>query len=276
MLEEKRAEYIAFLLAQDGFEVAFVEFKQIIYFARFPKGAQAPSSAVVKLLQGLFDQHLDHSFFILRQRIFTTSVLSEMCKGMIKVVAKRASGSIRPIDHGMSIEGQFLEIGSTKEYLFLSEYLNAENKIPIEQVRGWFTDRLPKSEQDYLNATHSLSALVPRGEILHDFDRDIAAVLVGPKLDILSFGINSNSKNKTLHAEVNLLQKMYMSSQQKIPAGSILYSTNKPCKMCAGMIYDWCDEPGSLRIIYDIEEMGSLSKNTILDRTGLNRRPLSY
>ncbi|MDG0815198.1 Bd3614 family nucleic acid deaminase [Bdellovibrio svalbardensis] len=272
MLEEKRAEHIAFLLAEPGSETAFVEHKGVVYFARFPKEAVAPSSAVVKLLQGLFDLHIDHSFFILRQRIYTTALLSEMCRGMIKVVAKRASESILPINHSLELGFAFQEIGDSQDVLAKVTHLNEENRADLKDVRTWLLAQQPQNDFQYLQAAQGLSSRVPRGEILHDYDRNIAAILVDCDGEILSFGLNSNSKNKTLHAEVNLLQRLYKNGGHRIPEGAVLYSTHKPCKMCAGMIHDWSENPQALQVFYAIEETGALSRQTVLDRLALNRR----
>ncbi|MNS97203.1 tRNA-specific adenosine deaminase [compost metagenome] len=120
--------------------------------------------------------------------------------------------------------------------------------------------------------TQELAAQIPRGEVLHDYDRDIAAVLLNADREVLSYGLNSNSKNKTLHAEVNLVQRYFRENHQMIPEGAILISTHKPCKMCAGIIYDSAVNPRSLKIQYGVEELGGLSRATILDQWQLNSR----
>ncbi|KYG70909.1 hypothetical protein AZI85_01185 [Bdellovibrio bacteriovorus] len=270
MLAQNRAEHLAFLLKKPGFELAFVEHEGSVYFAHYKESSVAPSSAVVKLLQGLFDQFIDHSFFILRNRIYTTASLTEMCRGMIKVVAKRATAGIIPVDHKLDGPWQFREIGPADMELWNSMY-RVDSKLAESQ-------KLNKgllSSSQYLSELRetalSLARQVPRGDVLHDYDRDIAAVLVDAEGAILSYGVNSNSKNKTLHAEVNLLQNLYRQSSVKIPANAVLYSTHKPCKMCAGMIYHWCEDPASLRVYYSVEEKGSLSRETILDKLSLNK-----
>lgn len=277
MTDEKRAEHLAFLLSQEGFETAFVEHKGIVYYSHFPKNVKAPSSAVVKLLQGLFDQHVDHSFFILRNRVFTTATLSEMCRGMMKVIAKRATENILVNEQSL-ISGSdipsltFKRLGPPADVLATISHLNEANKIPMSQVIGWIQEQDPQNPTEFLKFARHISDKVPRGEVLHDYDRNIAAILISKEGELLSYGVNSNSKNKTLHAEVNLLQRLYRERGQQIPEGAILYSTHKPCKMCAGMIHDWSAKPESIQVFYEIEETGSLSRQTILDRLGINKR----
>lgn len=271
MLAEKRAEHIAFSLHRPGQELAFVEHEGVIYFAHYPEEGLAPSSAVVKLLQGLFDQHVDHSFFILRQRIYTTATLTEMCRGMVKVVAKRITEKISRQDQGMTLSLHFQEVVTADQLLAPVQHLNIENHSPLAEIQDWLLQRSPQTPWDFLSLARGLAQRVPRGEVLHDFDRDIAALLVDSQGRVLSYGLNSNSKNKTLHAEVNLLQRLFREHHQKIPEGATLYSTHKPCKMCAGMIYHWSAKPSSLQVFYGIEEKGVLSRQTVLDRFSLNK-----
>lgn len=272
MQSEKKAEHIAFLLARPDRDLAFVEHQGTVYYAFYPKTAVAPSSAVVKLLQGLFDQFVDHTFFILRQRIYTTAPLTEMCRGMIKVVAKRVTGPIQAMDHKEVLELKFVEIGESDQVMTRVNLLSAENQAPVSEVATWMSLQKPLNPKDYLRLAGELACRVPRGEVLHDYNRDIAAILVDAQGEILSYGINSNSKNKTLHAEVNLLQRFYRESQKRIPPGAVLYSTHKPCKMCAGMIYHWCEDLQHFKVYYSVEESGVLSRQTVLDRLALSER----
>lgn len=284
MSDEKRAQHIAHMLYKKQFSLAFVEANDCIYFSYFPENVSAPSSAVVKLLQGLFDKCVDQSFFILRHRIYTTSSLSQMCKGMIKVVAKRSTGEIIPTDHSLVIETRFEEIGHEKEILIKSPWINKENALPLVEVANYLKIKshfLQKSDEKNITSNiqafaplmdkvSGLSEFVPRGDILHDYDRAIAAILLSKEGELLSYGINSNSKNKTLHAEVNLVQRLWRERNMKIPEGAILLSTHKPCKMCSGIIFDWFESQNSCFIYYANEEKGSHSRQTILDEKKLN------
>lgn len=271
MLAEKRAEHIAFLLVQAGTDVAFVEHEGTIYYARCSQGKKhLPSSSVVKLLQGLFEQFVDHSFFILRQRIYTTAHLTEMCRGMVKVVAKRVTAQIFPYDHQVPVLNPMIEVGAGADLLPVSRYLNAENQLSLAEIHQWISEQKPASEHAFLQNVTKLAQRVPRGQVLHDFDRDIAAVLVDKAGTLLGYGVNSNSRNKTLHAEVNLIQRFYRENGQGIPEDTILYSTHKPCKMCAGMIYHSSVNPHSIKVYYSIKEEGGLSRQTVLDHWNLN------
>ncbi|MBO9668108.1 MAG: hypothetical protein J7501_15005, partial [Bdellovibrio sp.] len=155
MVDEKRAEHIAFLLKREGFDLAFVEYKARVYFAHFPQRSQAPSSAVVKLLQGIFDQHLDHSFFILRQRIYTTAAVSEMCYGMMKVVAKRMTGEVQACEQqDLSLIVEFIEISNDGELLATVTQLNEENKTALAEIQGLVQNLQPQKPFEFLQAAH--------------------------------------------------------------------------------------------------------------------------
>lgn len=270
MEDLKRIEQIAFNLKKPNFDLAWVESQGKIFYSLYPNDQTAPSSAIVKLLQGLFDEYIDHSFFILRKRLFTTATATEMCQGMIKVVAKRVTENVMAQDHGIAIVEEPICIGDLTALVMPTKYLNKENLTLTTEVAEWLSAAQPELREDFMRQVLNMSALVPRGEVLHDYDRDIAAILVDKDGKLLSYGVNSNSKNKTLHAEVNLIQKYFKETGRKLPVGSTLFSTHKPCKMCAGMIFHWAENPDGLQVYYNIEEAGGLSKTTILDEKEIN------
>lgn len=255
MSEEVLVQQIAFDLARPGFELAFVSHKGVVYAAYFPHGTAAPSSAVVKLVQGLFDRHVDHTFFILRNRIFTTALVTAMCQGMVKIVAKRLQGGVSAVNHNHAVTLEKVIVGDEGVFAPIG-LLSAENQMPLEKIKAL-------EQPSKLAWIQKIAGLNARGEVLHDYDRDIACLLVDKAGEILSFGLNSNSKNKTLHAEVNMVQRYFRDTGVKIPVGAKLYTTRKPCKMCAAMIHDWCENPAMLEIHY-LEEDKS-SQHTVLD-----------
>ncbi len=242
-------------LAED---YAWVCHADTVYFSRFPKGLMGPSSATVKLIQFLFDEFVDQSFFILRNRIFSTAVLSKMCEGMVQLAAKRATGGILPQDHGLKLEFQWKEIGSAETHFLKSQHLeNIEWKSP-----AYVFDAL---EAHYF--LDNLLAKIPRGDIRHVFNRPIAALICDSNGKLLSWSANSNSKNKTLHAEILALQKYFENSGMKIPVGAKIYVSLKPCRMCAAMIAQMAEDPDHLEVIYFKDDPGPLAQNTALDHS---------
>lgn len=259
----RRIQQIMWNLKRSEYEVAFVEHREVVYYSLYKSPELVPSSAIVKLLQGIFDQFIDQSFFILRNRIYTSAPLTEMCQGMIKVVAKRATGQVQGKDFGIGLQHLKLqEIGESEEIYYPVRKINTLNSENISSENV-------SSDEKAFSFLRSLTEEVPRGEILHDFDREIGCLLVDTEGQILEFGINSNSKNKTLHAEVVMVQKFFRRSQS-LPRGAKIYVTHKPCKMCAGMIYQMSADR-DISVLYLEEVPGALSQNTILDKWGLNK-----
>lgn len=262
-------EQVAATLDRPGYHVAFVIHKEQIFCAYVPKAFQGPSSAVIKLLQSLFDEHRDLSFFILRNRIFTTAPVLAQCHGMVKIVAKRVSGEVPAKDHGIPIPQQVHILGGDEPFASL-KLRTPENELPLEQISVLAPEVISSKQKSanggspgMLEWVRKVAALNPRGNVLHDYDRDIACILVADSGELLGYGLNCNSKNKTLHAEVNMVQRYFRDRGQMIPANAHIYTTRKPCKMCAGMILDACESPRSLHIHFAEEDKSS--QHTVLD-----------
>jgi len=253
-------EQIAYdLQCQHGneFEYAWLCHQDKIYFSRFPKQGSGPSSSVVKLVQFLFDEFVDQSFFILRNRIFSTAALTAMCDGMVQLAAKRATGGIEPKNRGQKVPFHFVEIGNSQNH-----YLKTKHSPEL----NW---KAPDLVEDAIEAyfhLQSLIATIPRGEILHDFNRPIAALICSAEGKLLSWGINNNSKNKTLHAEIWAVQKYFETTGKKLPSGSKIYTSLKPCRMCAGMLVHMAEDPNHLQTTFYQDDPGPLAKNTELEK----------
>lgn len=243
-----------------SFEFAWVCHQGKIYFARYPKVGAEFSSAVVKLIQFLFDRWIDNSFFILRNRIFSTAPLSLMCEGMVQLAAKRATGSVQAHDQGQLIHAEWIELGTAEEHRLKTQHLSLIQWQPPTEISD------PIEAYFHLQ---NLIAQIPRGEILHDFNRPIAVLICSPEGKVLSWAVNNNSKNKTLHAEVVALQKYVNQHERRLPAHARIYTSLKPCRMCAGMIWDLAEEPQTLQTIYFQDDPGPLAKNTVLERKSL-------
>ncbi len=265
---EKRVQQIAYILQKEGYALAFVEDHGRVYYSLFSKDSLDPSSsAIVQLLQGLFGQFVDNSFFILRRRLYTTEEISAKEEGMIRVVAKRARSKVKAVNHGLNLSDlEFIKIEFSRQQALAENHLGVFNLSLPENLRGLAF----KTDQERWDFVTQLAELNPRGLILHDYDRPVAAALWNSRGELLSYGINSSSRNKTLHAEINLVQSFCAASGGPLPEGGTLFVTHKPCRMCAGMIYDCSANPFSMQIKYLIEEKGRLSRNTILDQKGLN------
>lgn len=243
-------------------DLAYVIHQGQCYYTEGSFSQGTPSSAVVKLLQGIFEIHKDHSFFILRQRLWTNQKLGAQELGMVKVIAKRIS--FEPFDSyerltELSGKYKMFSIGNPDSPF---QFLTADCLALETQSLPTYFDR-----QQALVGLIFLQKQIPRGSVLHDHPRPVSALMLDKQGQILGAAVNTATINKTRHAEVNLVQSYYLKTGQKTPAGAQIFVTHKPCKMCAGMIWDNSEDPYSLRVFYLIEEIGSQSRNTILDQT---------
>lgn len=256
-LDENFAPAVAHFLHRPGFDLAFVLSDQKIYYARFPQGQMAPSSAVVKLLQNIFEMKQDLSFFVLRNKIYTTAQPSERDRGMVKVLAKKVQFGVQACDFSWKGEGfKLIPVAADEEIVFSTlerKCFKAEDDAKFlsqDQIESELIVRILSQE---------------RGSVLHDYDRPIAAALVDSQSRPILWALNSNRKNKSLHAEINLLQTFYDLKKGKVPLGYSIFVTHKPCKMCAGMIVDFCEAGEKAAVHYLNEVTGSLSRWTALD-----------
>lgn len=233
---------------------AWVQHKDQVYYSRSTSiDPHLPSSPLIKLLQGLFDEHKDLSFFILRNRIFLNYTPPMRDLGMIKLIAKRHSvvGPITP-----ERTTSWIEVGSWDADFF-----------PVKAERT----ALDWSREDLLQKTHFKSVLekyenqIPRGPILHDHPRKIAAFVFDENGLIFGANAHSGAINKTLHAEVCLIQDLARRGHRVFPERASMLVSMKPCQMCAAMIADFLPPNFSGQILYWRDDPGPKARNTALD-----------
>lgn len=234
---EKKIQFKDFL---SHYDLAWVTHKDTTYYCFCPIREKAPSNAVVKLIQAIFDAHKDLSFFILRQRIYTTAAEDHFSKAIVKTIAKSLSGNIQPQNHRLSLDQQFVEVAKSEIFIYQSQFLS----LPPIEVPQKLT------HEEALLAIQELAQSVPRGEVLHDFNRSIGVLILDEEGFVLAHATNSNSINKTLHAELVAVQSHYLKTQSRLPRNVKIYSTLKPCRMCAALLLHCCLDEKSLQVFY--------------------------
>ena len=250
-IKRDSAEPLSFLLSGDT-----------VFFARHLRThTHEPMSPTVKLIQGIYDINPELARKILRNRIFSTDRPTEMCLSMVKVAAKNFTF--------LDIIGN-TSLASSLDHLSWTEVCapasRAEPVGSATQNSGdnfWMS--FAKNIADAYQLTipeHSLRPLFER-------DRKVAAVLVSSDGKLLGTAVNRNSSNRTLHAEINLIQEFFERTGNALPIGSRIYSTLKPCKMCAGMIWHASE---NIQIIYDQFDPGPSGRSTILDPDSFERK----
>lgn len=257
---ENGAENVAFLLKSrlpEASELAFLITPEAVYFAcHHPRGSREPTSAIVKLIQGIYQNRSRMARKLMRHRIYSTCKSTEMCRGMLKVAAKRLTECIPPkapdendlVNPPLSLP--FIDVGIYEELPL----------IPVRQFPSCQTD------QEFMKLALDIARSTPRDTLnhpLHSQNRAVGALLVSPDNEILQWAPNTNASNRTLHAEVNLVQSFHRRTGRLIPKGSRIYVSLKSCKMCAAMIWRLCEAPASLKVYYGEDDPGPNARQTL-------------
>lgn len=233
-----------------------------VYWTGFPRGAWAPSSAIVKLVQSVFDRYRDQSFFLLRQKIRTTAPVTDLDRGVLQLAAKRAETVTAAEEFsGTPVSSlDFEEMTDPRAELFESS---------LEQLALPEPPNHPLSEREIVMRLETLKALVPRGEILHDHNRPVAVLLVDRDGHVLEESVHGGFLNKTLHAELRLVQKYFRRHRSGFPSGSRVYVSLKPCRMCAAMLMKMGENVGEdFRVVFVEKDPGRLAQATLLEKRG--------
>jgi tRNA(Arg) A34 adenosine deaminase TadA len=256
--EQNIHEQIAWSLTQgeSSLSAAWILQDDTLYLSRSVASPQPkPWNAVVNLIQGIFDSSIDHSFFILRERIHTTEKKNLMSHGMMKLTAKRMSYEVQSRDHKLSLPKKQIELLAGRDSRWKSQW---QQEIEYEIPEKF--SNLNEAAQ----CCQRLAESVPRGEVLHDINRAIAAILMAEGGQVLAWATNSNKINKTLHAEVAAIQNYYRQFQTSIPKNATLIVSLKPCVMCAGMLVEACENREDLKVIYLQDDPGVLARQDFL------------
>lgn len=250
---------------------------QILYATQKPSGLgdQEPFSAVTRLIQGIYQTYPDQARKICRSRIYTTQPsLTPFCRGMIHVAAKRVTLLEPGAPHPdlLSARLQDLTHWNSGTVTLASQELEQTLHTYLSQ-----TPSPPKSLDNWAQLTHRLVSELPRNSIRHQSNRPIVALLLGQtaghtELSLLAAAQNENAKNRTLHAEVNLIQNWYRNTGRAIPEGSVILTSLKPCRMCAGLIWQTAQNRRQLKVIYLENDPGPNAQNTALEPHTFDRK----
>ncbi len=236
-------------------EAAFLEYEGRIHFATRPRRQPGePDSAIIRLIQGIQSSQPEMARRILRSRIFSTQSPTSMCRAMVKVAAKRLTAISNPSpaprsNAPMSIFEE-LERIEVRPALPPPLLLISPNRVP-----------------DPMATALQMARSIPQGALLHQCDRPVAALLLGPDGAILGGSLNTNSRDRTRHAEVNLIQGWYARTGLGIPSGARIFVTLKPCQMCSAMILECAENRNAIQVLYADDDPGPQARNTCLDGT---------
>ncbi len=235
--------------------IAFIRSNDVIFFAH--SGNDAASTSVSRLIEGIYEQDPLNARRILRERIFTTQKPTAFCMGMVRVAAKRAS---------FILANQIELVPSSPWIEVPSVNLGRVPSGPVSDLSKFRIQTLPRmNKSSLIQLTLDLAAQVDRAGPRYLSDRPVAALLATSDFKPLWWALNSNHENKTRHAEINLIQSFIERTGKAIPPGSEIFVSLKPCKMCAGLIWETSDSNFPTQITYAKDDPGPHARGTVLD-----------
>jgi tRNA(Arg) A34 adenosine deaminase TadA len=103
---------------------------------------------------------------------------------------------------------------------------------------------------------------------------NIGAILVSGKGQILSYGLNISNEQFFVHAELMAIYQYFRGTGKvTLPPDCRLYTTLKPCKMCAAYIVGRLPaRPAGFKIFYGHRDNGEAASDTVLDRLNTSQR----
>ena len=226
------------------------------FFSCYEPRPQEPQSAATQLIQGIFESFPEQALTYLRRPLWLSYPPSLMDRGMIAVAAKR----YRFDPH---LSRKLSESDSRKQQIRYQLNNNDCFGSPMSIERGlsWLREE-------------SKSDCAPSR--LYERDREIRALLIDEKHEVLLMAKNGNSQNKTKHAEVVLLQEYYLRFQKGFEQQMTLVTSLQCCKMCAAMVWHMHLDPWkNLKVFYSKPELGPSARDTILTAGGNLRREVA-
>lgn len=278
-LEKARGEALLAHLANHSpdFDFAALEFRNQVYFTRFPKDARAEllESAITRLIQGIYDDHREQARKFLRNRIFSTRQPTLLDQAMVKVGARKLTPLLDsnrdrfPLDSGETASEQepqasLLNACSLHEVSARAAQLPALGYPNLPEGLTLPSQTIEAAPTLWNELLTQLTHIGAKKQDRHQSDRPISALLLSKEGDFLSWAHNKNSENPTHHAELSLLLDWARTHSKPIPPGSVLLCSLKPCKMCAAAIVQAASGQ-NLRVYYFLDDPGPLAKNTALD-----------
>ncbi|WP_395090868.1 Bd3614 family nucleic acid deaminase [Armatimonas sp.] len=222
---------------------AWLEHEGQVFWAAAPTGL-VPETAVSRLIQGIYEHYPQQARSMVRNRIYLSGSKTPFCDGVIRVAAKR-------ITVGQHYPGTLL--GEELPSLLPERTMDTFNPISLALSEAFAL-------------CNQLEAEIPRHESeRYKANRPVAALVLDRDGRLLGQAINSGSQNRTRHAELEAIRDAWANTGQRIPAGATLLSTLKPCRMCAGLVWWFCEDPSQLRVIYRDFDPGTNGRATVLD-----------
>jgi tRNA(Arg) A34 adenosine deaminase TadA len=233
-----------------------------------------PHSATTRLIQTLISSN--RSACLAKNTIYTTSPPTAMCRGMafnldvsVKQVTARAALTLD--------DGQYAQVG------WQSWLRQREQGLGVYSCGGGgsapgldLTSEQRVAKHQGYHTVHRIYMMVACALITRRFTQghellpgqNIGAILVSKQGEILAWGVNTNQTNQTYHAEVNMIQSYAArlgAGFTGLPVDCRIYTTLKPCRMCAGMIMQTAADPGRFKVFFEQSDPSTYATGTALD-----------
>ena len=242
------ARVAAALRAGAALDVVFLVDGDRVVFARAPQTAWG--TAVSALIAGVWQAAPRQALRLLRRPIYLLREPTEAEREMIRVAAKRWR-QIEPAEDALTgwTSIDVSAAASVSRRLAAAWLLAARTPAPMEMAKG-----IAKGgRRDGHRALQ---------------DRPVGAVLVDASGAVIAAARNRNGRCRVRHAELSLLQA-WGEAKGPIPAGSTLWVTLQPCRMCAAW---WvAASAGGARVVFAERDPGPMAQGTALERLGIQR-----
>jgi tRNA(Arg) A34 adenosine deaminase TadA len=149
------------------------------------------------------------------------------------------------------------------------------DRIPDLLVDFDLTENIPSNEKVHRLYMAAAFALVnQRFKVTGSAGYDIGAILVSGRGQILSYGLNISREKFFVHAELMAIYEYFRrTGNVELPSDCRLYTTLKPCKMCAAYIVGRLPtRPAGFKIYHGHNDRGGPASNTELDRLNASQQ----
>ena len=225
-----------------------------------------PTSPIIDLIQGIAESRPGGAHALLRRRIFTTAPVRPVERAFVRVQAKKHTAISRA---SLSASGgedttPLRKIDVSGDACSARDRVVDRHRILLDSGSPDPTDPMALAEWWAERAERSAER--------KESDRAIGAVLILPDGSVGGGATNLGGRNRTLHAEVNLVQQWWRTHARPIPPGSEVFVTLQSCRMCAAMLVGACEDPHRLRVTYRDRDPGRYARATLLQELGAEVR----
>lgn len=229
-----------------GLEVAFLVERGTLHWAACAPDPVRPWGAVSDLVQGIRDTS-DRADFVLRQRLYTTGPRLPVWGQLVRAAARRWTADVET--------GVPCRVGES-----------VRHDGHARAARARLVGMASTGGDDGRVAAESVAAGAQVSQLRRRSDRPVGAALVGPDGRVLLACRNEGGRNRVHHAELALCQTWWCMHRTPFPAGSMLFVTLQPCRMCAEMLQRLATGPLAVRF-RDVDP-GRFARSTVLERRG--------